>query len=90
MMTESERQSSDVSYAQASELCEQGVLKGAWEMVNRILELRLHHRKAYWLLKDVKRKTGPTGDPNRTILVRNPHGRLRSLICSQVIVVRSL
>jgi len=80
MMTDYEQQSSDASYAQARELYEQGDLKGAWSMANRALELRPHRREAYWLLKDVERRTGPTGDPDRTILVRNPHGQLRSLI----------
>ena len=80
MMTESERQSSDVSYAQARELYEQGDLKGAWEMVNRVLELMPYHHEAYWLLHDVERRTGPTGDPERTIIVTDTHGQLRWLI----------
>ena len=80
MMTESERQSSDASYEHARDLYEQGDLKSAWEVVNRVLELKPHHHEAYRLLKDVERRTGPTGDPERTILVRDTHGQLRTLI----------
>ena len=80
MMTESEKQSSDASYEQARELYEQGDLKGAWTMVNRVLELMPHHHEAYRLFMDVERKTGPTGDPERTILVNDTHGQLRTLI----------
>jgi hypothetical protein len=80
MMTESKQQSSDACYAQAHELYEQGDLKGAWEMVNRVLEVTPYHHEAYWLLQDVERRTGPTGDPNRTILVTDTHGQLRWLI----------
>ena len=79
-MTESEKQSSDASYEQARELYEQGDLKGAWTMVNRVLELMPHHHEAYRLFMDVERKTGPTGDPERTILVNDTHGQLRTLI----------
>lgn len=79
-MTESKQQSSDACYAQAHELYEQGDLKGAWTMVNRALELMPHHHEAYRLLMDVERKTGPTGDPERTILVNDTHGQLRWLI----------
>ena len=80
MMTESEKQPSDVSYEQARELYEQGDLKGAWKMVNRVLEVAPYHHEAYWLLHDVERRTGPTGDPERTILVTDTHGQLRWLI----------
>jgi hypothetical protein len=80
MMTEIEQRSSDAAYAHARELYELGDLKGAWEMANRALELMPCHHEAYWLLHDVERRTGPTGDPERTILVTDTHGQLRTLI----------